>query len=218
MTLRAIIFDFDGLILDTEWPIFRAWQLAYERHGHTLTLDEWAHCIGTWGAFDPLADLAERVADLDTDVVVADVDTWHAELLQAEAILPGVLDWLEQARALGLAIGLASSSHAAHISDHLARLGLRHHFSAVRCHGEGLPPKPAPDLYLAACGALGVEPRDALAVEDSPHGIAAAKTAGLRCVAVPNRLTAGLDLSQADVVLESLADLPLASLVTDDTR
>ena len=96
----------------------------------------------------------------------------------------------------------------------LEKLGLLSRFAHVACFGGALAGKPAPDLYLAACGALDVEPHTAIAIEDSQHGISAAKAAGLWCIAVPNAVTEGLDLSHADLRLRSLADTTLRDVLT----
>src|SRR4029077_8978660 len=122
----------------------------------------------------------------------------------------GVRAWLDEAIEAGLGIAIASSSPDDWVLGHLDRLGLRMHFDHVMCAGNGRPAKPAPDTYAAACAALGVRPHRALAVEDSAHGVTAAKGAGLACVVVPNALTASLDLSAADLRLESLADCSLS--------
>src|SRR4029079_4617516 len=96
----------------------------------------------------------------------------------------------------------------------LERIGLHARFEHVVNAGGDLRPKPAPDTYIEACARLGIDPADALAIEDSPHGIAAAKAAGLRCVAVPHELTENLDLSAADLRLASLAECTLAEAIT----
>jgi HAD superfamily hydrolase (TIGR01509 family) len=215
VTFRAVVFDFDGLILDTEWPLFVAWQETYRRHGGELTADDWADIVGTIG-HDPTEALATVATEpFDPDVVRE--STWERarELIAGEVVLPGIETWLADAARLGLGVAVASSGSMEWVEGHLHRLELRHHFHAVRCHGEDLAAKPAPDLYLAATAALGVAPNEAIAVEDSPTGIAAAKAAGLCCVAVPNRLTAHRDLSAADVVVPSLADLALEDLVAN---
>ncbi|HUQ40210.1 MAG TPA: HAD-IA family hydrolase [Acidimicrobiales bacterium] len=215
MTIRAVVFDFDGLILDTEWPLFVAWQETYRRHGGELTADEWSAIVGTVG-HDP-SEALKIVAAEPFDPATVREATWERarELIKGEAVLPGIETWLADAARLGLGIAVASSGSIEWVEGHLHRLELRHHFHAVRCHGEDLAAKPAPDLYLAAAAALGVDPTEAVAVEDSPTGIAAAKAAGLFCVAVPNRLTVGQDLSAADLLVASLADLALEDLVAD---
>jgi HAD superfamily hydrolase (TIGR01509 family) len=197
------------LILDTEGPVFHSWRETFEANGATLTLEEWSDTIGRANAGDPADWLAERTGlELD-EARRAARKARRDELLAAEAVLPGVHDWLEDAARLGLAVGVASSSEVDWVSGHLERLGLLDRFVCLSCFDGKLEGKPAPDLYLAACASLGVAPADALAVEDSGNGVLAAKAAGLRCVAVPHDLTRDHDLSAADIVVPSLTDLPL---------
>lgn len=211
-----MIFDFDGLILDTERPEFEAWRYVFQKHGvEPLTVEEWAHCIGTRDALDPLDILAERLGEPlpDRDAAKAVGRPRHDELIALEEALPGVVDWLDEAHDLGLAVGVASSSHLEWVQGHLVRLGLIDRFACLSCFDDVLKPKPAPDLYLAACQSLGVAPREAIAVEDSRNGILAAKAAGMAAVAVPHGLTAHLDFSEADLRLASLAELPLRDAI-----
>jgi HAD superfamily hydrolase (TIGR01509 family) len=210
--IEALVFDFDGLILDTELPIYRAWRALFEAHGAAPpTIEEWAAEIGTLNGLDLhglLVARATRPVDLD------EADVWrraHRDLLLAEEqARPGVTDWLAEADALGLGVAIASSSEAEWVLPLLERIGLHARFRHVVTSGGELRSKPAPDTYLEACARLGIAPGNALAIEDSPHGIAAAKAAGLRCVAVPHELTETLDLSAADLRLRSLADCTLS--------
>src|SRR4051794_22340935 len=193
--LRAVVFDFDGLILDTEVPSFRSWQEAYDAHGATLDEADWHAAIGTLRGLNPYELLLER-ATLPVPPVEELLEMRNQrkmELVLAEAVLPGVLEWLEAAVERDLGLGVASTSPADWVEPHLERLGLRHHFHVVSCWDEHLEPKPAPDVYLAALDALAVSGAEAVAVEDSPNGVTAAKAAGLFCVAVPNGLTRSLD-------------------------
>jgi HAD superfamily hydrolase (TIGR01509 family) len=206
VAIRAVVFDFDGLVLDTETPVYTAWSEAFAAHGAPLTLEEWLVEVGSEGVLDLVTMLHERATR------AVDVDAMHAtrrarrdELLAQETLLPGVEEWLDDAWRAGLGIAIASSSEHQWVHGHLTRLGVRDRFGHVTCRDEEVPAKPAPDVYLRACDALGVEPHDALAVEDSANGVTAAKAAGLWCVAVPNRITAGLDFGAADLVLDSLA-------------
>jgi len=213
--IEALVFDFDGLILDTELPIYRAWYELFQRHGaQPLSIDEWAAEIGTVRGLDLpglLVERATRPVDLDEAAV------WrraHRDLLLAEQqARPGVEHWIAEAEAAGLGVAIASSSEADWVLPLLERIGLHTRFACVVNAGGALGAKPAPDTYLEACARLGVEPASALAIEDSPHGIAAAKAAGLRCVAVPHELTETLDLSAADLRLESLAECSLADAI-----
>ena len=213
--IRAGVFDFDGLILDTELPIYASWCAAFEAHGAAPpTIEEWSAEIGTSGVIDIEAWLVERAGS------TVDVDAMHtvrrahcASLLEVEVVRPGVQAWLDEAEAAGYGLAVASSSAADWVLPHLDRLGLRDRFTHIVNAGGDLPAKPAPDTYIEACARLGVEPRNALAVEDSPHGIAAAKAAGLSCVTVPHVLTETLDLSAADARLSSLADASIAEVI-----
>jgi HAD superfamily hydrolase (TIGR01509 family) len=211
--LKALVLDFDGLILDTEGPVFHSWRETFEAAGAKLTLEEWSDTIGRANPADPADLLAERTGTPLDEARRAARKTRRDELLAAEAVLPGVHDWLEEARRLGLPIGVASSSEVDWVAGHLERLGLVDHFACLSCFDGRLRGKPAPDLYLAACDALAVAPADALAVEDSGNGVAAAKAAGMRCVAVPHDLTRDHDLSAADLVVASLAELPLEEAI-----
>lgn len=134
-------------------------------------------------------------------------------MVLAQKLLPGVAEHLEEARAIGLKLGVASSSTRDWVGGHLARLGILDRFVCLRCRDDVANAKPEPDLYIAVLECLGVLASEAIAVEDSPNGVLAAKRAGLRCVAIPNSITARLDLGQADVLLGSLADITLADLL-----
>jgi HAD superfamily hydrolase (TIGR01509 family) len=214
-TISALVFDFDGLILETEEPDYLAWQELYRQHGAELPLELWCECIGRsadW--FDPITHLEEEVGrQLDRDALQEWHRRRHRELIEAGFVLPGVKAYLADARRLGLPVAIASSSSAAWVTGHLERLGLPNGWACIQCWQAGTRAKPEPDLYQAVLAELQVAPHEAIAFEDSPNGIAAAKRAGLWCVAVPNALTRNLDLSAADLRLDSLEAMPLADLL-----
>ena len=216
MVIRALVFDFDGLIVDTEGPVHQAWSELYRAHGEELSLDFWQGLIGrasNW--FDPLEDLERRLGTpLDRESLSASRRAREQELVAGQPVLPGVREWRREAESLGIAQAVASSSSRAWVTGHLERLDLGANWGAIRCRDDVARAKPDPDLYLAVVAALGVAPAEALAVEDSPNGVEAAKRAGLFCVAVPNPLTASLDLSRADLRLGSLAEMSLAAALT----
>lgn len=214
--IRALIFDFDGLILDTEGPEFQAWQEIYQTHGATLSFDLWAVGIGTTDGFNPYDHLEAQIGHpLHRDAVRIRHRQRCADLLQTQPILPGVETYLAAAKGLGLQLGVASSSSRAWVVGHLNQRGLQAHFSCIKCSDDVPRTKPDPALYRAAIEALAVRPEEAIALEDSPHGITAAKRAGLFCVAVPNPLTRQLPLHHADLQVWSLADLPLVNLLQE---
>ena len=213
--IRALVFDFDGLILDTEGPVLTAWQEEFEAHGCLpLTLEEWALEIGTTGGLDLVGMMRTRATrPFDEDVMHERRRARVRELLAHETSRPGVRDWLDEADGLGLPLAIASSSPREWVEPQLEKLGLLSRFVHISCFGGALAGKPAPDTYLAACAALGVESRAAIAIEDSPHGITAAKAAGLWCIAVPHAITERLDLSHADLRMRSLADATLRDVL-----
>jgi HAD superfamily hydrolase (TIGR01509 family) len=213
--ILALVFDFDGLILETELPIFLSWQELYQQHGLELPFEKWEVNIGTAEeTFDPASELRMHTgggAELEEKFL----RRWdrEMELIGNQPPLPGVLDYLQDARQMGLKIGLASSSSCRWVEGHLQRLGLRKFFDSVHAKDDVRLTKPDPALYRSAVEALGVAPGQALAFEDSRNGIIAAKEAGLYCVAVPNALTRRTDISLADLTLDSLTDLPLIDLL-----
>ncbi|MDX9975686.1 MAG: HAD-IA family hydrolase, partial [FCB group bacterium] len=170
MVIRALIFDFDGLILDTEGPDFQSWQEAYQEHGCELSLDVWAHCIGVPAkVFDPAAHLATQAnAELDPETLRLQRRQRFYQLLETQTPLPGVEDYLRDAARLGLGIAIASSATRDWIIPHLERHGLIDYFQIIRSSEDVARAKPHPDLFLAAAEALGVAPNEAIAFEDSP--------------------------------------------------
>lgn len=214
--IKGLIFDFDGLILDTETPSFQAWQEVYERRGCELTLETWADCIGrSQDAFDPCDYLEVCLGrSIDRARVFAEEQKREVELIRKQPVLPGVLDTIAAAKQHGLKLGVASSSDREWVDGYLARLGLIEQFDAIHCADDVEHAKPAPDLYLAVLEALRLQPHQAIAFEDSPNGVLAAKRAGVFCVAVPNRLTKQLSFDHAaDLTVTSLKQVPLAKLL-----
>jgi HAD superfamily hydrolase (TIGR01509 family) len=212
--IQALIFDFDGLILDTETPIYQSWQELYRAHGCELPLEKWATVIGTYEEpFDPLAYLKELAGPLDEPTITAQRAQREAALIAGLPPRPGVEDYLLEAKRLGLKIGLASSSSCRWVTGHLERLGLMGYFDCLRARDDVKVTKPDPALYLAALDCLGVSAESALALEDSPNGVLAARRAGIFCVAVPNPLTRLLPLDHANLRVESLAETPLNELL-----
>ncbi len=210
MSLRAAIFDFDGLILDTEAAEFAALNEIYAEHGKSLSYADWSVCIGTNYAFDPYEHLEKMLGkSLDRQELRRRFRAIHRERVSRQELMPGVRERLEEGRSLGVKLGIASSSSAGWAEAHLRERGILGYFDAISVLGDGVRPKPNPDIYLAALKVLDVKSDEALAFEDSANGIAAAKGAGLYCVAVPNSVTRQLDLSAADQKIGSLLDVSL---------
>lgn len=215
MRVRGLLFDFDGLILDTETPSLAAWQAVYEHHGHELTIDRWSAAIGTINGFDPFAHLEDLLGEpVDRGAITTRRREHELQLIEAEELRPGIADYLAQAERLGLRKAIVSSGSREWIDLHLRRLERLVGWDAiVTADGDESRAKPRPLLYLEALDELRMEPSDAVAFEDSPNGIRAAKAAGIYCVGVPNAVTAALAFDEADLVLGSLASLPLPRLL-----
>jgi HAD superfamily hydrolase (TIGR01509 family) len=212
--LRALIFDFDGLILDTEGPDYQSWCELFDAHGCTMPLESWVTLIGTHtSAFDAYAELERQLGrTVDRDTVRRQRRARYVEMVSMQPLLPGVAELIAAAGASGLALAVASSASRDWVAGHLERLELAAHFASVHCSDDVEVVKPDPALYLAALDALGVAAHEAVAFEDSPNGVTAATRAGIFCVAVPHDLTRNLPLAHADLVIDSLTDLTLPQL------
>lgn len=213
--IRALIFDFDGLILDTEGPVFQSWQELYEAHDVEFSIELYAQVLGTTDTeFDLMGYLAEQTGQaLDGEAAETPRRERELALIAQQSVLPGVETYLAQAQKMGLALGVASSSDCAWIEGHLERLGLIDYFQCLIGADDVPRTKPDPALFLKALDCLGVRPEEAVVFEDSPRGIDAAKLAGIFCVAVPNTLSRQLDTSHADLQLDSLEAMPLQELL-----
>lgn len=213
--IKAVIYDFDGLILETEGPCYQSWNEIYQHHGSSLDLDTY---IGTIGSsddhFDPYEHLEQTLGyTINRGAVRSRRRRRHLDLVEAEPLLPGVAETLAEAKRLGLKVGLASSSSREWVEGHLTRRRLVSFFDTIQTSDNVRHTKPEPDLYLAAIRTLNVMPNEALALEDSPNGVLAAKRAGLYCVAVPGPLTRHLDFSLADKKIDSLEETTLLQLI-----
>ena len=213
-SICSVIFDFDGLIIDSETPLFDIWASIYASHGATLTMDRWQHALGTQGGFDPFEHLTITLAKtVDRDTLATFVSDEYWRLCGEQPLLPGVRERLREARELSLGLAVASSSPSAWVQPWLERHDLMPLLNAVCTRDDVQHVKPAPDLFLLAAERLGTEPAACVVFEDSPNGLRAAHTAGMMTVAIPNRLTRGLPMPAADLVLDSMADMTLAEIV-----
>jgi HAD superfamily hydrolase (TIGR01509 family) len=217
MAFRALIFDFDGLILDTETPEVEVWTTIFAEHGHDYPIEQWSQIIGGWGNtdFDPAEALQTvAAAPLDLEALRRRHRLESDALILRAPVMDGVLEVLTAARRLGLRCVIASSSERAWVEPHLRRLGLLAEFEKI-ITGDDVPKgrtKPHPDVFLKVMTELRLGTTEALVLEDSPNGIKAAHAAGLRAVGVPNPVTAPLRM-EADLVLSSLAELPLEEIL-----
>ncbi|MXW28296.1 MAG: HAD family hydrolase [Chloroflexi bacterium] len=212
--IDTIVFDFDGVILDTERPNFESWEEVFASHGVELDLGHWSrHIVGTAdesNVFGHLEQLTGR--RVDREAVESARRVRYLRRVNSQAPMPGVLDRLREAKALGLNLGVASSSSRGWVEGHLQRLGILEFFGAIWTRDDVANAKPDPEIYRSVTAALGSLPQQALAVEDSAHGVNAAKGAGLYCVAVPNSITRHLPLRNADLRIDSLTEISFEGL------
>lgn len=203
---RAVVFDMDGLLLDTELLWHTAEIELFRRHGREFTWDDKMAVIGT--SFETTAVyFAERLGRPLAEgraLVEEMTDLMYEQLQRQVDARPGAVELVARLRGR-LPLAVASNSPTRLVDAALLAAGLTDAFDAVVTSDDVANPKPAPDVYLEACRRLGVAPEDALALEDSPSGIAAAKAAGLACIAVPQFAEA--DVSAADRVIDSLEEL-----------
>lgn len=212
--MDAIIFDFDGTIIESEGPDFQAWQEIFAAHGGELVATQWVQYIGTAaGTFDPYRLLEKQIGrTVDRKAIRAIRRQRFRELVSAQPLRPGVADLLDAADAAGIPLAIASSSTRDWVEWNLDQRDLRRRFRFVHTFDDVAKGKPDPELYAMTVAALGVDAAATVALEDSHNGMVAAKAAGLACVVAPNVLTQGVDFSGADLVVASLAEVDLARL------
>ncbi|GID27603.1 putative hydrolase of the HAD superfamily [Paractinoplanes brasiliensis] len=213
VTLDALIFDFDGLIMDTESTLLESWRWEWRRHG--LELPEEGFFAAHGGPVpERYTALAAAVGPgFDREVSEARRNAYRARLHETLEPAPGIREWFGEAAELGLRLAVASSSGAGWVHGNLTRAGLLDRIEVTACGNEVAAHKPDPAVYRLALERLGIPPSRALAFEDTPHGVAAAQAAGLRCVAIPNAFVEAGRFTAADLVLPSAADLTLETVI-----
>jgi putative hydrolase of the HAD superfamily len=209
MVLKGIIFDFDGLIIDTEIPGCNAWAELFNQHGFAFTVEDWKKAIGTGpSAYNPATHLSQLTNGLlDPQVIQEQTLARTHELIELQPILPGVLDFIIEADRLGLPMAVASSSNREWVEGYLTKLDIRKYFKVVCTSNDVTNVKPDPELFILAAKKLGIATSEAIIFEDSPNGIKAASAAGIACIAVPNDITKSMDLSMATKIVDSFLDI-----------
>ena len=209
MKFAAVLFDFDGVIVDTEMAIYQAWRRTFLAHGHDLPLGIYTRCIGSdFETWSPKTHL-EELTGLGFDWHQLDA-TRQVEIrtdLDGYGPMPGAVELIASLARRGVARAVVSSSHHQWVDGWLERIDLVRHMPLTICRGDAPRIKPAPDLFHEAARQLGVAPADCLVIEDSANGLLAATAAGMSTWIVPNDVTRGLDFSLADRVLPSLLEV-----------
>jgi HAD superfamily hydrolase (TIGR01509 family) len=213
--IRALFFDFDGVLWDSEVASLRSWQETFRAHGAEMSLELYGRMLGTIGGADPLDEL-EHMIGRSVDREEVQQRRWRRklELVGRLEPRPGVRAYLDEARRRGLGLAVVSTDDMEWITTGLSILGLLQVWDFIECAGgDPARAKPSPALYLAALHRLHLTPHEAIAIEDSPNGIRAAKDAGLYCLAFANDVSRRFDLTAADARVDSLEELPLDELI-----
>lgn len=209
----ALIFDFDGLILDTEYSAYESWRQVFEEHGFPFPLEKWIQFVGG-GWYNPNEDLEKLLGrPIDHQAIRDDRRARHLAMIDEQDLMPGVRDILAEARNLGLLLGLASSSSYDWVSGYLAKFDLLGVFDCIKTKHDVPETKPNPALFLETLNGLGLRAHQAVVFEDSPKGVAAAKAAGIYTVAVCNRITRVAPMEEADRRVHSLEEISLQELL-----
>jgi HAD superfamily hydrolase (TIGR01509 family) len=215
MAIKALFFDYDGVLWDSEVAALESWRETYGEYGKDIAFDDFVTRLGTVGGVDLVAEL-ERLVGSPLDHEAVERWRWERkmELVRQLKPRPGILDYIAGARDRRLALAVVSTDDTEWIKTGLTILGLQGAFDFIEsAEGDRRLAKPSPTLYFNALRRLGLSHEEAIAIEDSPKGIRSAKTAGLFCLCYANAVTRLLDLSQADVVVDSLEDLPLPEVL-----
>ncbi len=204
---KAVFFDFDGVVLDTEWPIYITWKNLFQREGFDLPPEVYVKCIGsdfeTWSPEKHLEELSGKSFDWDTENAARQVKI--VQSIEGTPAMPGAAELIQSLA--GSQSAVVSSSTHDWVDGWLDKLELTKYLNTIVCRGDAPKIKPAPDLYLEAAKQLGVNPADCLVIEDSMNGMISAHAAGMKVIIVPNRLTKVLDFSSADWQIKSLSSL-----------
>lgn len=211
MQTEAVIFDFDGLLVDTESTGLASWQNAWREHGLELDLATFFADHGGDTTVERYRRLAEAVGPgFDREATHERRQAYRNALNRDLGLRDGIDAWLAEARRAGIRCAVASSSPTIWVATLLDQFGRTGEFEVFAFGDEVALPKPAPDVYLLALDRLKLAPAQAIAVEDTPHGVAAAQAAGLACVAIPNPHVDPARFGAADLLLGSAAEVSLA--------
>jgi HAD superfamily hydrolase (TIGR01509 family) len=207
--IKAFIFDFDGLIIDTEYPNYQTWVDIYHKFKADLPLNEWIKCVGSSNeAFDPIRYLRTKTNTiLDETKIQKDQFETFLAITDTLPVLPGVETYFAYAKQNNLKLAVASSSSLQWVSRHLETRGLLPIFDLIITADDVERVKPAPDLFLKVKEQLGLQDYEGVIFEDSAHGIEAAVLANLYAIAVPNRITKHLNFDKANLVVKGLDTL-----------
>lgn len=212
--IKAIIFDFDGLTIDTEYALYESFCDILEMEPGGIPIKEYAVHIGTDSSslFNFILSIAN--GSLTREEIIEKSTVLHKGKLSKPFARDGIEDYLKAAREKGLKIGLASSSYKNWVEQFLIELNILHYFDVIQTRDNVKKVKPDPEIYQNVVKLLGLEPSEAIAFEDSLNGSKAALAAGLNCVVVPNRITQYLPFDNYHLRLDSMSDKSLQDVIS----
>ena len=215
MAIKGIIFDFDGLICDTETPELRAWEALFTNHGLIFPFERYQETIGAIHNDDsPFGFLEEMLGHpVDRSQVKEEFMLLRNKLIESEQMRPGIHTYLKDAKNEGLLIGLASSSPRSWIDFYLGRFLIMEYFGCIKTFNDVNNTKPDPELYIKSLECMQLQPHEVIALEDSPNGVTAAKKAGVYVAVFPNEVTSRFEFDSADLIVNSLEEMPLKALL-----
>ena len=206
---RGVIFDFDGVLVDTEWAIYQSWVKLFAREGQEISIETYSPCLGAgyshWNPADYLESLTGKTYDWEIETPARQA-VLEAEL-ELMGLMPGAQELMNWCQAQHIPMAVASSSSRRWVAGWLNKLNIYDKFAGVFTRTDGYPVKPDPSLFLAARECLNVPAEDCLIIEDSENGTISAQRAQISCVAVPNRMTRHSDFSRAALVVDNLQEL-----------
>ena len=214
LMIKALIFDFDGLVIDTETPDYLSWAEIYAEYGTELSRDKWSTLIGGSGTFDPYQNLEERIGhELDRDELRKQRRLRCLELCDVQPILPGVFEMIQEATRRNLKLGIASNSVGTWVNTHLKRLKLYDYFDEVVTRDQVSLGKPDPEMFLKTLNSFGIKANEAIAFDDSHTGSMGAKRAGIYTIAIPNEMTLAHDFSHCDQIVTAMDMIDMDTMI-----
>lgn len=211
--IKALIFDFDGLIIDTEDVWYKAYSNILNRdYSFDLKVENFARFVGSGG--NKFWDyLSKEIEDLRESELKLQSRTHFDDLIINYGAREGVEDYLREAKASNMKIALASSSSYEWVTTHLKRLDLIHYFDDIVTSDDVEETKPSPELFFKSIHNLDVDPKNILVFEDSLNGLIASKSAQLKTVIVTNNVTKHLQFNNHDLKIKSMDDMTLRDVL-----
>ncbi len=205
--IRAFLFDFDGVILDTENLSIQIYERMYRKYGLAFSPDKLLKFIGTDGNFQPIKDIEKVDPNVTPQELRAYYVSQSAEGVKKLKLMPGVQSLLDYARQNQIRVGIASSSPRKWLDEAAASKNILSQFDIIITADQVQHVKPDPEIFITAMNALKVKPEESIIFEDSQNGLKAAKTAGAFCVTIDGPYKEFFDYSASDLHLTSLAEI-----------